>query len=98
VGGGKLHRNFTDLREIGHDRRLPIPALTSAGGRLLVAWFLATALLLAVGIWLAWKRWDSWTEPNASRRFGSAAPNEVVKADFCVIDRAGTYDLLRRCR
>jgi hypothetical protein len=290
VGVGKLHRNFTDLRETGHDRRLPIQALASAGGRLLVAWLLATALLLAVGIWLAWRRrldlraslllaggifavfevpfafwrldqdhilaaglvpfsflpmavamltgmpaqrrllvggatalvmllflgtqavrgnlhrevqlvlgkkigytvsyrgrsfiigsqpaardlqrmvddvgararpgqtlfvgprdlrrtnendvfvyyllrdlepasfyieldppasragsplagelqradylilttrWDPWTEPNGSRRFGSSAPNEVVKAHFCVVDHAGTYDLLRRCR
>lgn len=38
-------------------------------------------------------KWDAVYEPNASRRLGSSAPNRVVRDDFCLLDRAGTYRL-----
>ena len=42
--------------------------------------------------------WDAWNEPNGSRDFGSDAPNDVVRRDFC---RFGDYDpyfeVYRRC-
>jgi hypothetical protein len=43
-------------------------------------------------------RWDSWAESNRSRLYGSPAANAVVRDRFCVLERAGTYELLRRCR
>ena len=41
--------------------------------------------------------WDGWNEPNASTRFGSDEPNEVVREDFCVRLVAGDYRLYERC-
>jgi hypothetical protein len=43
--------------------------------------------------------WDGWREPNASMEFGPAAPNEVIRQQFC---EAGSYEdglvvLYRRC-
>jgi len=42
--------------------------------------------------------WEAWNEPNGSRDFGSDAPNDVVRRDFC---RFGDYDpyfeVYRRC-
>jgi hypothetical protein len=43
-------------------------------------------------------RHDNWNEPNTSRRFGSAAPNRYVAANFCPRARSGTYALFVRCR
>jgi hypothetical protein len=43
-------------------------------------------------------QWDNWDEPNASREFGSAAPNQVVLSLFCRVVRAQQLELLRRCR
>jgi hypothetical protein len=44
------------------------------------------------------KIWDNWTEPNASRAFGSDKPVRVLARDFC---RVGTYlnlyELYRKC-
>ena len=50
--------------------------------------------LLLTGIW------DGWVEPNTSMEFGSDAPNEVIREQFC---EAGSYEdalvvLYRRCR
>jgi hypothetical protein len=42
-------------------------------------------------------RYDSWNEPNDSRKPGSPAPSAVVAARFCVVARSGTYTVLRRC-
>jgi len=43
--------------------------------------------------------WNPWSEPNQSRRFGSAEPNRVVRDRFCVVrDYGRWYRLLRQCR
>lgn len=42
--------------------------------------------------------WDAWEEPNSSRDFGSAEPNEVVTRDFCEVgDYAPYFEVYRRC-
>ena len=43
--------------------------------------------------------WDGWYEPNTSIDYGSDAPNQVVRDDFCEV---GSYEdalvvLYRRC-
>ena len=38
-----------------------------------------------------------WNEPNGSVVAGSDAPNKVVVKDFCVTNRQGPYEILRRC-
>ncbi len=43
-------------------------------------------------------RYDNWSEPNDSAKFGSIAPSEVVADHFCRIARSGTYAVLTRCR
>jgi hypothetical protein len=43
-------------------------------------------------------RWDQWDEPNESRRYGPNEPNRVAARHFCRELRAGTYEVLRRCR
>ena len=47
---------------------------------------------------------DDWDEPNASREFGSDAPNEVLEREFCLRGSYGTglfgrglYELYTRC-
>lgn len=60
--------------------------------------------------WLILSRvWEAWDEPNESRRFGSDAPNRMVRRHFC---KVGTYqggpgdfgevvdyfEVYRRCR
>ncbi|NLV56279.1 MAG: hypothetical protein GXY13_11775 [Acidimicrobiales bacterium] len=43
--------------------------------------------------------WDSWDEPNDSRRYGSDAPNQVVRDRFCLVGEHGGHFLLyQRCR
>lgn len=54
--------------------------------------------------------WDVWDEPNASRDFGSAAPNREVARHFCQVKTYGTaptpfepkgkvyFQVYRRCR
>jgi len=37
-------------------------------------------------------------EPNGSRRFGSSAPNLVVRRRFCRSAAFGGYEVLTRCR
>lgn len=42
--------------------------------------------------------WDNWQEPNASRDFGSPAPNEVVRSEFCPVGHYEPYfEVYRRC-
>jgi hypothetical protein len=43
--------------------------------------------------------WDTWSEANDSRVFGSARPNAVVRRQFCKVkDYGGHFELYRRCR
>lgn len=49
--------------------------------------------------------WSNWDEPNDSSRYGSDAANQVVRDDFCLVDRFGRtdagqplFELYRRCR
>lgn len=44
--------------------------------------------------------WNDWDEPNNARKFGSNRPNEILKRDFCLVEkfgRGGVYELYRRC-
>jgi hypothetical protein len=44
--------------------------------------------------------WNDWDEPNDARKFGSHIPNEILKRDFCLVQkfgRGGVYELYRRC-
>jgi hypothetical protein len=44
--------------------------------------------------------WNDWDEPNDARKFGSNRPNEILKRDFCLVQkfgRGGVYELYRRC-
>jgi hypothetical protein len=44
--------------------------------------------------------WNDWDEPNDARKFGSNRPNEILKRDFCLVEkfgRGGVYELYRRC-
>jgi hypothetical protein len=50
AGPDKLRLNLNDLRATGHDRRLPVPPLTSSAGLLLLVAILATGVVLAVGV------------------------------------------------
>lgn len=42
--------------------------------------------------------WDGWYEPNSSMDYGSAEPNGVIAADFCVVDEfEQLVTVYRRC-
>ncbi len=41
---------------------------------------------------------DLWNEPNESVVAGSQEPNEVVRDLYCMVEDAGGFQLLRRCR
>jgi hypothetical protein len=44
--------------------------------------------------------WNDWDEPNDARKFGPNLPNEILKRDFCLVQkfgRGGVYELYRRC-
>lgn len=41
--------------------------------------------------------WSGWEEPNNSSESRSQAPNEVVDAEYCTVEDAGTFRLLRHC-
>jgi len=43
-------------------------------------------------------RWDHWAEPNSSGKFASDQPLRVLAQQFTVVDKAGTYLLLRKNR
>jgi hypothetical protein len=64
AGGAMIHENLSDLRATSNDRRLPLPALSSESGRLLVV----TAIAL-VALWFVALR---------SRRVARGAPNTRV--------------------
>lgn len=45
--------------------------------------------------------WNDWDEPNDARKFGPNLPNEILKKDFCLVQkfgRGGVYELYRRCK
>ncbi len=42
-------------------------------------------------------RWDTYIEPNASRRPGPEAPMNVIRSLFCLHSEHGHYQLLLRC-
>jgi hypothetical protein len=43
--------------------------------------------------------WSDWDEPNDSRKFGPNEPNEVVRDEFCLVDKySGLFELYRRCK
>jgi hypothetical protein len=42
--------------------------------------------------------WSGWTEPNDSAHARSTEPNEVVRAHYCMVEDAGMFKLLERCR
>ncbi|MEX0665463.1 MAG: hypothetical protein WD598_11950 [Acidimicrobiia bacterium] len=43
--------------------------------------------------------WEIWDEPNDSRKFGPNEPNEVVRDEFCLVDKFGPhYYLYQHCR
>jgi hypothetical protein len=53
---------------------------------------------IATAQWLILsRRYAMWNEPNGSVVAGSDAPNKVVAKDFCVTNRQGPYEILRRC-
>lgn len=41
--------------------------------------------------------WSTWDEPNDSRVFGPAEPNQVVRDDFCPVTTTKSFQLLERC-
>ena len=41
---------------------------------------------------------DLWNEPNDSVIPGSQEPNDVVADQYCLVEDAGSFQLLRRCR
>jgi hypothetical protein len=44
--------------------------------------------------------WNDWDEPNDARKFGPDLPNEILKRDFCLVQkfgRGGVYELYQRC-
>jgi hypothetical protein len=42
--------------------------------------------------------WSEWEEPNDSAGSGSDEPNRVIERSYCVVEDAGMFALLRRCR
>jgi hypothetical protein len=52
---------------------------------------------IATADWLILDRfWDPWGEQNASLRYGSDEPNEVVRTQFELCGRQRDFDLYRR--
>ena len=41
---------------------------------------------------------DLWSEPNESTESGSQRPNEIVREHYCMVEDAGSFQLLQRCR
>jgi hypothetical protein len=70
------------------------PGLADAEGSSLADDVASADWVLLTGLWAG------WMEPNASAEFGSDAPNQVIRDQFC---EAGSYEdglvvLYRRCR
>ena len=41
---------------------------------------------------------DLWSEPNESTESGSQRPNDIVREHYCMVEDAGSFQLLQRCR
>ncbi len=41
--------------------------------------------------------WSGWTEPNDSAGSGDEGPNDVVRDQYCMVEDAGMFRLMRRC-
>ena len=59
------------------------PGLANAEGSSLAGDVASADWVLLTGLW------DGWTEPNSSVDFGSGAPNQVLRDEFCVV---GTWE------
>ncbi|HEX6702435.1 MAG TPA: hypothetical protein VF101_17030 [Gaiellaceae bacterium] len=81
---------FPHLRPASFFVELDPPASKRSSG---LARDLGRADVLLLG-----RRWNRETEPNGSRRFGSNAPNLVVRRLFCRRAGFGGYEVLTRCR
>lgn len=57
------------------------PGLANAEGSSLAADVASADYVILTGLWAG------WLEPNASMDFGSDAPNQVLRDEFCVVDR-----------
>ena len=57
------------------------PGLANAEGSSLAGDVASADFVILTGLWAG------WSEPNASMDFGSDAPNEVIRDEFCVVDR-----------
>ena len=86
---------FSDLRHTGHDRRLPVPGLSSEGGRLLIVWLAAALLLLTVGIWQSRVEKPNRTPPAPRAGLFAVAmiPFGLWQVDPAHIIAAGTVPL-----
>lgn len=81
---------FPHLRPASFYVELDPPASKPGSG---LARDVARANVLLLG-----RRWNREAEPNGSRRFGSRAPNLVVRRLFCRRAVFGGYEVLTRCR
>ena len=54
--------------------------------------------VLSADVLLLTTRFDNWTEPNASRDYGSPAANAIVRRHFCPLAKRGVYAAYVRCR
>lgn len=70
------------------------PGLANAEGSSLAADVASADFVILTGLW------DGWMEPNSSMDFGSDAPNQVLRDQFCVVGdyQDGQAVLYRRCR
>ena len=59
------------------------PGLANAEGSSLAADVASADWVVLTGLW------DGWTEPNSSVDYGSDAPNQVLRDEFCVV---GTWE------
>jgi hypothetical protein len=69
------------------------PGLANAPGSSLADDVASADFVILTGLW------DGWMEPNSSMEFGSDAPNQVLRDQFCVVDdyADGQAVLYRRC-
>ena len=59
------------------------PGLANAEGSSLAADVASADWVILTGLW------DGWLEPNASMEYGSDAPNQVLRDEFCEV---GTWE------
>lgn len=69
------------------------PGLANAEGSRLADDVASADFVILTGLWAG------WNEPNTSMEFGSDAPNQVIRDEFCVVDRWEDDQavLYRRC-